>query len=211
MNQQIDPIELLMHGGWIMLPIFLLSIIAIAIFIERYLAISRNSKYDTKLINKVKDSIQSGDRAGAIEICRTQNTPVARMLIKGIEKMGKPTADIVSSLESIGNIEVVNLEKKLSTLATVSGGAPMIGFLGTVIGMIQAFFDMANAGSNVDVTLLSGGIYQAMVTTAAGLTVGIFAYFGYNILVAKIDRAVQCMDRATADFIDIIDLPTIVK
>jgi len=199
--------ELVLKGGWIMIPIFLLSIIAVYIFVERYFAIKKASKIDPRFMEQIKDNIHNSRIDSARILCRTNETPAARMIEKGISRIGRPLSDVNTAIENVGNLEISKLEKGLPTLASVSGGAPMLGFLGTVMGMIQAFYDMANAGSNVDVSLLSSGIYQAMVTTVAGLIVGIIAYFAYNILVARVESVVFKMEAATSEFMDLLHEP----
>ncbi len=200
-------IELAMKGGWIMLPIIALSFIAMFIFGDRYIAIYKASRSDDNLMNQIRQNIKDGRIDSALTLCRATNKPIARMIEKGILRIGRPLNDVNAAIENVGNIEISKLEKGLPVLASVAGGAPMIGFLGTVMGMIQAFYDMATAGNNIDVTLLSSGIYQAMVTTVAGLIVGIIAYFAYNILVAKIDSVVAKMERTTTDFMDLLNEP----
>ncbi len=199
--------ELSFKGGWIMIPIAALLVIAVYIFIERFIVIKNAAKENPGFMNEIKDNIQSGNIAAAIKICDQSDRPLMQMLKKGISRIGKPLDDINAAVENVGKLEVFKLEKNLATLATVSGAAPMIGFLGTVMGMIRAFFDMANAGNNIDVSLLSSGIYEAMVTTVAGLVVGILAYFGYNILVAKVDNVVNKLEARTTEFIDLLNEP----
>lgn len=199
--------DLVLKGGWIMIPIFLLSIIAVYIFVERYYAIKRAAKIDDRFIDQIKDNIHNSRFDAAMALCRTNDTPVARMIEKGISRIGRPLNDVNAAIENVGNLEIFKLEKGLPTLASVSGGAPMLGFLGTVMGMIQAFYDMSNAGSNVDVSLLSSGIYQAMVTTVAGLIVGIISYFAYNILVARVEKVVFKMEATTSEFMDLLHEP----
>ena len=199
--------DLVLKGGWIMIPIFLLSIIAVYIFVERYYAIKRAAKIDDRFIDQIKDNIHNGRFDSALALCRTNETPVARMIEKGVSRIGRPLNDVNTAIENVGNLEISKLEKGLPTLASVSGGAPMLGFLGTVMGMIRAFYDMSNAGSNVDVSLLSSGIYQAMVTTVAGLIVGIVAYFAYNILVARVEKVVFKMEATTSEFMDLLHEP----
>ncbi|MBN1768925.1 MAG: MotA/TolQ/ExbB proton channel family protein [Prolixibacteraceae bacterium] len=199
--------ELAMKGGWIMIPILLLSLIALFIFGDRYFAIMRASKFDTNLMNQIRQNIQDGKIDSAMALCKSANKPITRMIEKGILRIGRPLNDVSAAIENVGNLEVAKLEKGLPLLASVAGGAPMIGFLGTVMGMIQAFYDMANAGNNIDVTLLSSGIYQAMVTTVAGLIVGIIAYFAYNILVSKVENVVFKMEATTTDFMDLLNEP----
>jgi len=158
-------------------------------------------------MNKIKDYINEGKIDAALTLCKNTDTPYSRMVEKGIERLGRPMNDVLVAVENVGNIEVGKLERGLSLLATTAGGGPMIGFLGTVIGMIQAFFNMANAGNNVDVTSLADGIYTAMVTTVAGLIVGIIAFFAYNYLTSKVDTVVNNMEARTLEFMDILNEP----
>ena len=200
--------ELALKGGWIMIPIVLLSIIAVYIFIERFVAIKNASKEDTGFMNRIKDYIHDGKIESAISLCRQTNSPVARMIEKGISRIGRPLNDINAAIENIGQLEIHKLEKGLPTLASVAGGAPMIGFLGTVMGMIRAFYDMATAaGGNINVSILSNGIYIAMVTTVAGLIVGIIAYFAYNLLVARVEKVIFILESRTTEFMDLLNEP----
>jgi len=199
--------ELTLKGGWIMIPIALLSILAIYIFVERYFAIRKAAKEDVHFMNRIKEFIHEGKIDAAIRLAQTTDTPVSRMIVAGIRRIGRPMNDVNAAIENVGKLEVYQLERGLPTLATTAGAAPMIGFLGTVIGMIRAFWDMSNAGSNIDVSLLSNGIYTAMVTTAAGLFVGIIAYFCYNILVAKIDKVVFLLEARSSEFMDLLNEP----
>jgi biopolymer transport protein ExbB len=200
-------IDLAMKGGWIMIPILVLSVIAVYIFFDRYFAIKKAGKFDNGLLEKIKVYITSGKIDAAIALCRSSSNPASRMMEKGISRIGRPLTDVNAAIENVGNLEISKLEKGLPVLASVAGGAPMIGFLGTVMGMIQAFYDMSNAGNNIDVTLLSTGIYQAMVTTVAGLIVGIIAYFAYNILVANVEKVVFKMEATTSEFMDLLNEP----
>lgn len=200
-------IDLAIKGGWIMIPILLLSVVAVYIFFDRYFAIKKAGKFDNGLLDKIKVYITSGKIDAALALCRSNANPASRMLEKGISRIGRPLNDVNAAIENVGNLEIQKLEKGLPVLASVAGGAPMIGFLGTVMGMIQAFYDMSNAGNNIDVTLLSTGIYQAMVTTVAGLVVGIIAYFAYNILVSNVEKVVFKMEATTSDFMDILNEP----
>lgn len=200
-------IDLAFKGGWIMIPIILLSIIAVYIFFDRYFAIKKAGKIDPGLLEKVKVYITSGKFDAAVALCRSNQNPASRMMEKGISRIGRPLTDVNAAIENVGNLEISKLEKGLPVLASVAGGAPMIGFLGTVMGMIQAFYDMSNAGNNIDVTLLSTGIYQAMVTTVAGLIVGIIAYFAYNILVSNVEKVVFKMEATTSEFMDLLNEP----
>jgi len=199
--------DLALKGGWIMIPIVLLSIVGIYIFGDRYVAIQKASKMDPHLMNQIRINIQEGKIDSALALCRSTDKPITRMIEKGITRIGRPLNDVSTAIENVGNLEVSKLEKGLPVLASVAGGAPMIGFLGTVMGMIQAFYDMANAGNNIDVTLLSSGIYQAMVTTVAGLIVGIIAYFAYNILVSRVESVVFKMEASTTEFMDLLNEP----
>lgn len=197
-------LELAFKGGWIMIPILALSVIAVFIFIDRYLAVKQARKIDYSLLDEVKALVEQGKKQDALGLLAQENSPIARMMEKGIVHIDRPMAEVNAAIEMVGNLEVSKLEKGLPVLASVAGGAPMIGFLGTVIGMIQAFYDMANAGSNIDVTLLSSGIYQAMVTTAAGLIVGIIAYFAHNVMVSSVGKVIFKMEAATSDFLDLL-------
>ncbi|BAX79230.1 MotA/TolQ/ExbB proton channel family protein [Labilibaculum antarcticum] len=200
-------IDLAFKGGWIMVPIIALSAIAMYIFFERFYAIRKATKVDSNFMNRISDYIHEGKMDSALALCESNDTPVSKMISKGIKRIGRPLNDVNAAIENIGNLEVSKLEKNLPTLATVAGAAPMIGFLGTVMGMIQAFYDMSTAGNNIDVSLLSHGIYTAMVTTVAGLIVGIIAYFAYNILVAKVEKVVFTMEATTTEFMDLLNEP----
>ena len=200
-------IDLAFKGGWIMIPILLLSVIGVYIFFDRYFAVKKAGRFDAGLLDKIKVYISNGKIDEALAICKANQNPASRMLEKGISRIGRPLTDVNAAIENVGNLEISKLEKGLPVLASVAGGAPMLGFLGTVMGMIQAFYDMANAGNNIDVTLLSTGIYQAMVTTVTGLTVGIIAYFAYNILVASVEKVVFKMEATTSEFMDLLNEP----
>jgi len=199
--------DLAIKGGWIMIPIILLGFIAVYIFGERYYTIRKASIIDRSFMDQIKMLIHKGKIDEAMMLCRSNDAPVARMIEKGISRIGRPLNDVNTAIENVGNLEISKLEKGFPALASVSGGAPMLGFLGTVIGMVQAFYNMSTAGSNVDVTILSGGIYLAMVTTVAGLIVGITAYFAYNILVAKVESVVFQMEATTSEFMDLLHEP----
>ena len=195
---------LIVKGGWLMIPIFILSVIAVYSFCERYLLIRRYTKRNDAFIENIQACLRKGDSRAALDLCREENTPVARMIAKGVRHRNLPVAELHAIMDSTANLEVAAMEKGLNPLATCAGMAPMIGFLGTVVGMVQAFYDMSVAGSNINITLLSRGIYTAMVTTVAGLIVGIIAYFAYNILTGYIDRVVNLMESASADFMEAI-------
>ena len=189
-------------GGWLMLVLLALSIVAIYIFGKKWWAIRQAGKIDKNFIKDVDNYLMDGKIRSARALCKRSDTPVARMIDKGVERIDKPLSDIRIAVENVANVEVAQLEKGLPALATIAGGAPMIGFLGTVMGMVQAFFNMAQAGNNIDITLLSGGIYTAMITTVGGLIVGILAYFGYNFLTAKVTSLVSKMEAASIEFLD---------
>ena len=205
--QTLNVIELAMQGGWIMLVLLALSVYAVYVFVERTFALNRALKEDKTFMSKIKDYIHSGNIDSARTLCQSTDNPVARLVEKGISRIGRPLGDIQTTVENAGNIEVSRLEKGLAGLASVSGGAPMIGFLGTVTGMIQAFFEMANAGNNIEVSTLAGGIYTALVTTVGGLAVGIIAYFAYNNLVARVDKVVATLEARTMEFMDLLNDP----
>jgi len=171
------------------------------------MTIKKASKKDTAFMSNVKDMVANGNITGAKSLCANNGTPIGRMLEKGISRIGKPMKNIEVAIENVGKLEIYRLEKGMATIATISGAAPMIGFLGTVTGMIRAFFKMANAGNNIDITQLSGGIYEAMVTTVAGLIVGIFAYIAHNLLTAMIEKVVHGMEAAAVEFIDLLQEP----
>ncbi len=206
-ENQMDYIQMAINGGWIMVPMILLSFVAVYIFFERYFAIKKAASEDLSFMNKIKEYIHDGKIDSAYALCQQADNPVSRMIEKGISRIGRPLSDVNTAIENVGNLEISRLEKGLPTLATVSGGAPMIGFLGTVIGMIRAFFDMANAGNNIDVGLLSSGIYTAMVTTVTGLAIGIMAYFAYNFLVARVEKVVFKLEATTMEFMDLLNEP----
>ncbi|MBK6346028.1 MAG: MotA/TolQ/ExbB proton channel family protein [Bacteroidales bacterium] len=199
--------ELALKGGWIMLPIALMSVIAIYIFIERYIVINRASRDEHNFMNNIRDFIHNGRIDSALSLCKNNHTPIARMIEKGIIRIGKPLNDINAAIENVGKLEVSKLEKNMAALATIAGAAPMLGFLGTVTGMVQAFYDMSMAGNNIDIAMLSGGIYQAMITTVAGLIVGIVGYICYNILVARVEKVVFILEARATEFMDLLHEP----
>lgn len=200
--------ELIQNGGWyIMGPLGIMSLIAIYIIIERSLAIRRALKQEKDFMEKIRDYIHDGKIDSAHNLCAQNPAPVARMLDKGISRIGRPLKDIEVSIENAGKLEVYKLEKGLSVLATISGAAPMLGFLGTVIGMIVTFHTMKISGAGVEISQLSGGIMQAMVTTVAGLIIGIIAYVAYNTLVARVTKVVQNMEATTITFMEVLESP----
>jgi biopolymer transport protein ExbB len=199
--------EMAQKGGWIMLVLAVFSVIAVYIFIERFLIIKKASKEEDNFMNNIRDFMHNGQIEPAMTLCKSNSSPIARMIEKGISRIGKPLNDINAAIENVGKLQVSRLEKNIATLATIAGAGPMIGFLGTVIGMIVAFYDMSMAGNNIDIALLSNGIYQAMVTTVAGLIVGIVAYICYNILVARIEKLVYKLEARATEFMDLLYEP----
>lgn len=206
-EMKLSLIDMATKGGWLMLVLLVLSIMAIYIFGNKWWMIHKAGKINKNFMNDIHDFIHDGKIKSAIELCQKYDSPIARLVEKGIERIGRPLQDIQTAVENMGNVEVARLEKGLPMLATIAGGAPMIGFLGTVTGMIEAFFRMSTAGNNIDITLLSGGIYEAMVTTVGGLFVGIIAYFGYNYLTSQISNLVFKMESTTIEFIDMLHEP----
>lgn len=200
-------IDLAMKGGPVMIPIALLFILGIYIFIDRYIRLIRASKDDADFMNNIRDFMHNSRLDSALSICQNNNTPVARMVEKGLQRIGRPLSDINAAIENIGSMEVGKLEKNISLLATIAGAAPMLGFLGTVLGFVDTFYEMSSAGSNLDIKTLSGGIYQAMIATIAGLITGIIAYFCYNILVARIQKIVLKLQLRATEFMDMLHEP----
>ena len=200
--------DLFMGGGWLMWVLVALAAVMIFIFVERFIAIRRATRVDNNFMNRIRDYILEGNINAAIDLCRRTDSPVARMIEKGIERIGRPMGDIQTAIENVANVEVAKLEAGLPWLASISGGAPMIGFLGTVVGMVQVFIDMsANQSGAIELSQLSAGMYVAMVTTVGGLIVGIPAYFAHNYLVARIEKLVFRMEASTIAFMDILNQP----
>ena len=195
-------------GGQIIIAIlFVLLAVALYIYFERFFAIKSASKIDENFMNQIKDYVSNGKLDAANALCKSKDTPTARLIGKGISRIGKPLDDINTAIEMAGKLEVYQLEKNVSVLATIAGAAPMIGFLGTVIGMIIAIHEIANAGGQIDIKLLSDGLYTAMTTTVAGLIVGIIAYITYNHLVVRTDKVVYQMEAKSVEFLDLLNEP----
>lgn len=196
------------YGGWIMIVLAVLLALAVYLFIERLVVINAAKKEDKSFMDRIKDYIHEGKIDSALNLCKKTNTPSARMIEKGITRIGRPMNDIQVAIENVGNLEVANLEKNLVILATISAGAPMLGFLGTVLGMVQTFYNMAGSASGViELSSLSEGMYQAMVTTVGGLIVGILVIFAYNYLVSRIDSVVRLLEGRTMEFMDLLNEP----
>ena len=199
--------ELAKEGGWIMVVLAIFSVIAVYIFSERFITINKASKRDDNFMNVIRECMINGKLEEAKDLCRQTDTPISRMIEKGISRIGKPLNDIQTAIENVGNLEVSKLEKGVALIGMISGAAPMLGFLVTVTGMIRAFYDMSMAGNNIDIELLSAGIYEAMVTTVGGLFVGILAYIFYNIIVSKIDKVVNLLERKSIELMDLLNEP----
>ncbi len=199
--------ELMLKGGFVMIPIGIMMVIAIFIAIERWLTIYKSGKLDANFMSNIKDMVLNDNILGAQTLCGRTDTPIARMLEKGISRIGNPLKNIEVAVENVGKLEVYKLEKGMPWLATISGAAPMLGFLGTVTGMISTFGTIARSGDQINAGALSGGIYEAMVTTVAGLVVGIFAYLAYNLLTASIEKVVYKMEATSVQFLDILQAP----
>jgi biopolymer transport protein ExbB len=206
-GQSLSVIDLAIQGGFMMIPIALLWVLAIYLFIERILTINKANQDPDAFMGRIKELVLRGDIGGAKMLCSQNNTPVARMIEKGISRIGSPLKNIEASIENVGKIEVFKLEKNLATLATIAGAAPMMGFLGTVIGMVEAFISISQEEGSVSPKLLSSGIYTAMITTVAGLVVGIIAYLAYNYLVTRVQKVVHKMEYTSIDFIDLLQEP----
>jgi biopolymer transport protein ExbB len=200
-------LDLAIKGGWVMIPIILLSFVAAYIFIERYYVIRKATKEDQNFMNRIKDYIHEGRLEAALALCKATNSPSARMVEKGISRLGRPLQDIQTAIENVGKLEISKLERGFPTLATITGAEPMLGFLGTVIGMVQSFYNMEQAGNNIDVSMMSGGIYTALITTVAGLIVGILGYFAYNTLVVRTEKVVFNLEATLTEFMDILNEP----
>ncbi len=206
-EQAISVLDLAMAGGPLMIPIVLSSLIAIYIFVERIRTINKANESPEAFMSRIKEMVLKGDVNGAKLLCAQHDTPVARMIEKGVSRIGSPLKNIEASIENVGKIELFKLEKNLSVLATIAGAAPMMGFLGTVIGMVQAFISIAQEEGSVSPKLLADGIYTAMITTVAGLIVGIIAYLGYNYLVTRVSKVVHKMEYSSVEFIDVLQEP----
>lgn len=206
-DESISAFELAMQGGFMMIPIFILSVLAIYLFFERLMIINKANQNPDPFMNRVKDLVVRGDITGAKMLCAQQDSPVARMMQKGLSRIGSPLKNIEASIENVGKLEIFKLEKNLSSIATIAGAAPMMGFLGTVIGMVQAFIAIAQEEGSVSPKLLSSGIYTAMITTVAGLVVGIIAYLAYNFLVTRVQKVIHKMEYTSIEFIDLLQEP----
>lgn len=198
-------IQTALKSELVMVPLLLLTLMAIFIFFERYIAIYKAGRIDSKLMKNLREHILDGRIDSAFSLCRKENTPTSRMIEKGISRIGQSVADVTAAIEHVGNHEISRLERRLPILASVVGAAPMIGIIGTVVGIIQAFYEMASSGNPIDLTLISTNIYQTLVTTVAGFVVGLLAYFAYNILVASVKGAISNLKSVSIEFMDILN------
>lgn len=201
--------NLCLQGGWAMIPLALLLVLCIYVFFERFFAIRAAAREDTNFMNRIRGYIHECELESALNLCEATDTPTSRLIAKGITRIGRPMNDVLVAVENTGNIEIANLSRSLPWLATTAAGAPMIGFLGTVIGMVQAFYAIASAGSSATIDSFASGIYSALVTTVAGLVVGIIALFAYNYLVARINRIMNRLEARIMDFMDLLNEPAI--
>ncbi len=199
--------QLCIDGGWIMIILALLLVVAVYVFIERAIVISAAARQDESFMKRIKDYIHSGEIESAQNLCKNTTTPYSRLIAKGISRIGRPMNDVLVTIENAGNLEIANLSKGLTWLATIAGGAPMIGFLGTVIGMVQSFYAIAESGNSAQIGDFAGGIYTALVTTVGGLIVGIIAMFAYNYLVGRVNKVMNLMEARTMEFMDLLNEP----
>ncbi|HPV16477.1 MAG: MotA/TolQ/ExbB proton channel family protein [Bacteroidales bacterium] len=205
--EKLTLLDFAIKGGWVMIPIVLLFLVATYIFIERLYVIKKASKQDFNFMNRIKDYIHDGKIDAAVALCKSTDSPSARMVEKGISRLGRPLQDISTAIENVGKLEISKLERGFPTLATIAGAEPMLGFLGTVIGMVESFYNMEQAGNNIDISIMSGGIYTALITTVAGLIVGILGYFAYNTLVVRTEKVVFNLEATMTEFLDILNEP----
>ncbi len=205
--QALNLLDLILKGGWVMVPIGILSVIAVFLMVERYITISRASKVDSGFMANIKAMLMDGKADAALSLCRSTNTPIARLLEKGIKRLGKPIKEIESAVENTGKLEIYKLEKNLSYLGIIAGIAPMFGFVGTISGVIKIFYNISLA-DNISIGLIAGGLYEKMITSAAGLIVGIIAHIGFHYLNTMIDRVSFDLESTTVEFIDLIQEPT---
>lgn len=199
--------DLCLQGGWIMIVLAVLLLISVYIFVERAIVVNRASHQDASFMKRIKDYIHDGEIESARRLCDQTDSPYSRLVAKGISRIGRPMADVLVTIENTGNLEVASLSKGFSWLATAAAAAPMLGFLGTVIGMVKSFYTIAASGSSAEIGAFAGGIYTALVTTVAGLIVGIIALFAYNYLVARVNKVMNLMEARTMDFMDLLNEP----
>jgi biopolymer transport protein ExbB len=206
-NVPVSYLDLAIKGGWVMIPIAILSLIAIYVFVERFMTIRNAGRIDQNFMNRIKDYIHDGKVESALALCQSANNPLAKMIEKGVSRIGRPLNDINTAIQNIGQVEIYKLEKGLAVLASCAGGAPMLGFFGTVLGMVKTFMDMSSVGNSLDISVLSNVIYIALITTVGGLMVGIPAYFAYNYLVARVEELVNRLEAYSMEFMDLLNEP----
>ncbi|HAK12743.1 MAG: MotA/TolQ/ExbB proton channel family protein [Chitinophagaceae bacterium] len=206
-GEQISMLGLLQKGGWIMYPLYLLFIVAVFVFVERLMAIRKASRIEPNFMKIIRDNIITGNVAAARNLAKNTDSPVARMIEKGLQRIGKPIDAIEKSMENVGKLEMYHMERNLNILSLIAGIAPMFGFLGTIVGMVQLFYGIASTGEYT-LNTIAGGIYTKMITSATGLIIGLIAYIGHNILTTQIDKTVNKMEAASAEFMDILQEPT---
>ncbi len=199
--------DLCLRGGWLMIPIALLSLVCIYVFVERAVILYRAGRQDDSFMQRIRAYVHDGDLESAHNLCRKNDSPAARLIEKGLSRIGRPVNDILAAIENTGNIEIANLSRGLPWLATTASGAPMLGFLGTVIGMVEAFYAIASSGNSANIGTFASGIYTALVTTVAGLVVGVIALFAYNFLVARINAVMNMLEQKTMQFMDLLNEP----
>lgn len=210
-NQQVELSlwDLCLRGGPLMIVLALLSLVCIYIFVERAIVINRAAREDDTFMKRIRDYIHEGEIESAFNLCKKTGTPYARLIAKGISRIGRPVNDILAAVENTGNIEIASLSKGLPWLATTAAGAPMLGFLGTVVGMVQSFYAIASEGNSANIATFSSGIYTALVTTVAGLVVGVIALFAYNYLVARINSVMNMLESKSMEFMDLLNEPAV--
>lgn len=210
-NQQVELSlwDLCLRGGPLMIVLALLSLVCIYIFVERAIVINRAAREDDTFMKRIRDYIHEGEIESAFNLCKKTGTPYARLIAKGISRIGRPVNDILAAVENTGNIEIASLSKGLPWLVTTAAGAPMLGFLGTVVGMVQAFYAIASEGNSANIATFSSGIYTALVTTVAGLVVGVIALFAYNYLVARINSVMNMLESKSMEFMDLLNEPAV--
>lgn len=206
-TQELSLWDLCLRGGPLMIPIAVLSLVCVYVFIERAMVIHRASREDATFMRRIRDYVHEGELESAHNLCKKNGSPYARLIDRGLSRIGRPVNDILAAVENTGNIEIATLSKGLPWLATTAAGAPMLGFLGTVVGMVQAFYDIASAGNSANIATFSSGIYTALVTTVAGLVVGVIALFAYNYLVARVNSVMNLLEQKSMEFMDLLNEP----
>ncbi|HYV92614.1 MAG TPA: MotA/TolQ/ExbB proton channel family protein [Chitinophagales bacterium] len=200
-------LSLIVKGGWVMVPIGILSVLAVFFAVERFIVIRSASRINQNFMSNIRDYLLNGKMDAALALCRNTNTPISRLLLKGIKRIGKPIKEVESAVEGEGKLEIYKLEKNMTILGIISGIAPMVGFVGTIVGVIKIFYDIA-VEKNISIDVIAGGLYVKMITSAAGLIVGIFAFICFNLLNSMIDRVAYMLEQNAVDFIDLIQEPT---